>query len=569
MNYKYLAQILIVFSVAILSPILTAAKGEIEKNQMALIYMTADDELNEHIHFIEATLAGFSESIDLYSVNDVKPNSLKQYDQLIFIGDEEGVLPESALKEMEAFAGQLLAFGWNADQLAQFTGWEFLREETIRSVDGNALKEIKSVIHVVPPKESEVLSKGATLDRELPLIVKKKNVSYVATSAFGTEEKFALSRSLYSLLDVPPPVSHPSYIRLEDISPISDPKLVSETGNYLADRNIPFFMAIIPVYVNSETGEQIPLSSNKELVNVLIDLQARGGMVIAHGYTHSYRFDETGEGFEFWDVQLNQPITTERNDELPLPIRARNAFSSDMDYQSYQNEILQIETNYIQYKHTKSIEDLTNIGLYPVAFEAPHYTMSSNGYKVTSDYFSSIFGQIQLSDVNWSVMDAPLFISKPAILSGMTLYPETIGYIDPALPDPFQEMEASIAKLQTVPGSVIGGFYHPYLGMEYLVEVIQLIESVPNMKWLDFSKTAQTITSDRITILQNAEGIEVQSTITEVGQFFEKAREDIVQSVLWLIVVVVVGFVATFFTYVVILRFRLKKRLFKERQYIG
>ena len=92
---------------------------------------------------------------------------------------------------------------------------------------------------------------------------------------------------------------------------------------------------------------------------MLLDLQSKGGMVIAHGYTHSYRFDETGEGFEFWDVQLNQPITTEKTDELPTPILSRDAFSSDRDYQEYQSELLEVETKYVQRKHTKSIEDLT------------------------------------------------------------------------------------------------------------------------------------------------------------------------------------------------------------------
>ncbi|MEV9641323.1 DUF2334 domain-containing protein [Mammaliicoccus sciuri] len=570
MNYKLLVQVLILFSAYIFSPFYTtAAISEEEKNDIALIYMTADGELNEHVYFIEATLAGFSEAIDLYSVKDVMPNSLQAYNHLVFVGDEEGRLPEVALKEMEMFPGQLLVFGWNADQLERFGEWGFLGEDSIRSVDGHSLKEIKSVVHAIPPGDCEILSEGRTVDKNLPLIIKSGNTAYVATTAFGTEEKLALSRSLYVLLDVPTSVPHPAYIRLEDISPFSDPKLVRETGNYLADRNIPFFIAVIPVYVNSETGEQMPLSSNKELVEVLLDLQSKGGMVIAHGYTHSYRFDETGEGFEFWDVQLNQPITTEKTDELPTPILSRDAFSSDRDYQEYQSELLEVETKYVQRKHTKSIEDLTELGLYPIAFEAPHYTMSSNGYEVTSDYYSSLFGQIQLSDLNWSVMDAPLFISKPAILSGMTLYPETIGYIDPALPDPFQEMENSVTKLQEVPGSVIGGFYHPYLGVEYLAEVIRLMESVPNMEWLDYSTTNQHVTSERVTIIQNAKGIEVQSTITEFGQLFENVKENPFQSMLWLIVFIVTGFLTVFFTYVVNLRFRLKKRLFKERPNSG
>src|SRR5690606_34421167 len=98
----------------------------------------------------------------------------------------------------------------------------------------------------------------------------------------------------------------------------------------------------------------------------------------------------------------------------------------------------------------------------------------------------------QLSDENWEVMNAPVFISKPFILNHMTLYLETIGYIDPTLADPFAEMEESIKRLQEVPGSVIGGFYHPYIGMDYLPQMVEMIESIPNVEWLDLTETAQS-----------------------------------------------------------------------------
>ncbi|MBW9234839.1 DUF2334 domain-containing protein, partial [Leptospira santarosai] len=151
-----------------------------------------------------------------------------------------------------------------------------------------------------------------------------------------------------------------AYIRLEDISPVSDPKLLKQAGDYLADREIPFYMAVIPVYVNSKTGEKIHMYDNKKLVRVLQHLQERGGMVISHGYTHSYRMDETGEGFEFWDIELNQKITTEQTKQLPPKMKQRSAFSSEDLYQMYIQEMNAIEEKYIDTKLTKSIEDLTD-----------------------------------------------------------------------------------------------------------------------------------------------------------------------------------------------------------------
>src|SRR5690606_4847622 len=117
----------------------------------------------------------------------------------------------------------------------------------------------------------------------------------------------------------------------------------------------------------------------------------------------------------------------------------------------------QVETEYTQLKLTNSIHSLTKWGFPPVAFEAPHYTMSSNGYKITSEYFSALFGQLQVSDQDWRVMISPLFISQPSILDGMTLYPETIGFVDLESSNPIEDIENAIQDVTSVPGAVIGG----------------------------------------------------------------------------------------------------------------
>ncbi|MEK3936260.1 DUF2334 domain-containing protein [Sporosarcina sp. FSL W7-1349] len=537
--------------------------------EIALLYMTDDGKPNSNIFFIEATLAGFTNQIDLYSAEGPE-KEIGLYDVVVFVGDYKGDVPEWVRHAINNFQGRLLAFGYNAEQLTPFQDWHIAGEEYIRNLDGNPLRAVKSVLQAIPPADATVLSEGETSEKKLPFISNKGKVSYIATTSFGTEEKYVLSRSLYELLDRTEPDSHPAYIRLEDISPISDAKLVEETGMYLADRGIPFFMAIIPVYVNSETGEQISLARNKPLVEVLKRLQDRGGMVIAHGYTHSYRSDETGEGFEFWDVELNQPITTERMDELPPKLKTVDSFTSAEQYETYKQMMNQVEIRYIERKHKKSIETLTALGLYPVAFEAPHYTMSSNGYKITSGYFSSIFGQIQLSDSNWSVMDSPLFIGKPAILAGMTLYPETIGYVDPGLANPLHDMGIAVKRLQTVPGSVIGGFYHPYLGLSYLPELIELMESIPNMEWIDFQQENYFVRTDRVAITQTGTGgRHIESSLTAKDQLLDRMYENPFDLALWIVAVIVLVFLAMFAVYVTNLRIRLKKRLFEEREFIG
>ena len=124
--------------------------------------------------------------------------------------------------------------------------WKFVGPESIRKLDNDSLETILSIIHVIPPEESEILSTGENLGERFPFIVKKGKLSYIAATAFRTETKYSVSQSLYSLLDQKPPDVHQAYIRLEDISPITDPKLLKETGEYLSEHNIPFLYGCYP-----------------------------------------------------------------------------------------------------------------------------------------------------------------------------------------------------------------------------------------------------------------------------------------------------------------------------------
>ena len=123
------------------------------------------------------------------------------------------------------------------------------------------------------------------------------------------------------------------------------------------------------------------------------------------------------------------PISFPANDKTIK--KTREDFGSKDGYEEYLGKIKQFETNYIQTKINKGINELVSYGLYPVAFEAPHYTMSLNGYKVVSNYFSTYVGQVQISDKDWKIMRTSPFLTAPTFLNGMTLLPETIGYVDP------------------------------------------------------------------------------------------------------------------------------------------
>lgn len=535
--------------------------------KIVITYMASDNIPNERIYFIEATFAAFADEIVLIPVNQVTKTTINESDVLVFIGDIVGNVPNTFKEAIESYPGIVIALGSNVEQLPTFNNWHFLGKEYIRKIDGEQLLSLKQIVHTIPPKGSELISVGENVTKQFPYIVKNGRHTYIAATSFDMVEKYTLSRSIYSILELKQPIAHQAFIQLEGISPISDPKLVKETGEFLVDRGIPLYLSVSQIHVDSVTGEQITLAQNEELVKVLKNLQSRGGMIIAHGYSQTYRFNELEKGFEFWDVQYNQKITTSNTDEVPSRIKSRNVFPSEKDYQNYISEINGIEKNYIEDKMTKSIEQLTDVGLYPISFQAPSDAMSVNGYKVTSQFFSSMFGKIQLSDDTWKLKNAPLFISEPAILSGMKIYPETIENIDTSIQDPFKYMKISIDRLKTVPGSVIGGNYHTYLGLEYLKEMVELIESVPNIEWLDLRETDQSIQTKRVVIKQVAgKPLEVTSSFSPLIRLHQLIENRPFDFILWVIASIVTVSVIVFFMYILGLRAKLRKRLFKERK---
>src|SRR5699024_10990440 len=146
--------------------------------------------------------------------------------------------------------------------------------------------------------------------------------------------------------------------------------------------------------------------------------------------------------FEFWDVENQMPIYHGPEEEVvQLSV---DDFESQEKYEAHQSANEEYERRYIENRLTRGVQELANYGLYPLAFEAPHYTMSQNGYQVASNIFSTYVGQIQLSDENWEIMDTTPYATQPTMLNGMVLLPETIGYVRPEADEREQAMLDSV-----------------------------------------------------------------------------------------------------------------------------
>lgn len=555
---------------AVYVPLTAEAKDK--KDGILIIYTSTDGKETAEVKMLDLTAGHFSSAVTVKSDGDITTADLKKNRRVIYYGVTKKKLSTSFVSLISSMSQQLISIGYNAGQFRQFAGLSLTEKETVYRIYSKKektdmpLEKGMSVLGVSGVKGKPLYTYRSGDGGTRPFMWKTARSDYYFGVTSLLNDSFLTAKALRSAFGESAGGTL-LYLRLEDISPMSDETLLYEAGSYLHKRHIPFILAVIPVYLNPENGEKVYLADKPKMVSVLKKLQQMGGSIIIHGYTHAYRYSETGEGFEFWDAKADQPITSENADDTPVKLEKEQDFPNEKAYRAYVKPFREKENIYTRTKLEQAIDDLTELGLYPLSFEAPHYTMSEEGYKIASSYFSSIFGQVQLSGTTWKTSGAPPFVSKPAMLDGMTLYPETIGYADNSKENPLGDMENHISQMIDFGGGVAGGFYHPYLGMKYLPELVNQMERIPGGEWLDLKKTKQTVTSDSVRIKTDGDGtIHVENKIHPITAFFNHHQQTPLEKALWILSGVVLLFIIMFACYVLYLRATLKKRIFKERR---
>ena len=572
---------------AMLCQMIPAAKafadaGVQQDSKVLLIYSTESGMVTESVRLLDLLLGQFSRSIVIKEDDEVTSSDLQGITHLAYYGGTPKTLSPEVVRWITEFQGPVLAVGANAEQLHSRFSFMTVGSDVyinrISKIDASTEEPVYQLLETNYPITQVTLSRGKALfnglrgDDAFPLFVQYENSAYYAADNFYVPFDRFLSRGLADLFGKQlTEDGHTAYIRLEDVHPMSDPKLLQQTGDYLADKGIPFMIALIPIYTNPETMQQVHLSDSPAIVEVLRHLQARGASILLHGYTHQYRASETGEGFEFWDVINNTPIWGPSDQDTK--VKKRYEFSSKEEYDRYMQQLQAFEKQYIDNRIVSGIQELTDLGLYPLGFEAPHYVMSQTGYEIVSHYFNYLLGQVQISNSSWENMGESPYMSTPSFLHGMTLLPETVGYYDDTSFTPETDFDRKIEGMQFIEGSMMGMFYHPYLGLEKLQAFISHMERVPNLKWLDLKKMNASVQAPNITITTDAEGqIHYVNTAprSEAKQVVNTLKKlGGVQLIMWGVAILVAVMVLMFFLYTISMRMNLRKQLFEERNISG
>ncbi|PEO40688.1 DUF2334 domain-containing protein [Bacillus wiedmannii] len=519
--------IILLFSVLLLIPIHTSAQTP-SKPKVLVLYSTQDDKITNNIQILNTQLGHFTNDIttkSLKRVNEITNSS--SYTHIVYIGEQKEEFPIETKQLLENFSGPVLVLGQNVEQLSNRFSFITLKADDIRvnkiEYPSNKLKNTLEEERLVQSFDTNgtVLANALSSNSKSPLIVRHETSYYVATSNLFNWMSHYVGEMLFSYFGQKPTTNKvETYLRLEDVHPAADTNQLKEIAELLKEKKIPYMITVIPVYTDTNTGKTLHLKDKPELVDLLHSMQDDGAAIIMHGYTHQFYDSETGEGFEFWDVKTDQPIRQPKH-EKP---KTKDDFPNIEAYNAYVKKGEEFEEKYTTEHIEKGIQELVDAKLYPVAFEAPHYTMSQKGYEILSKYFSTYVGQLQLSDTTWKSMHSPAYRSTPSFLHGMKLMPETVGFIEEDKPQAIAKMKANAVSVAKLSDGVIGAFYHPYLGVKPLKEVLKDLESIPNIEWIDLQKEANEVKMQDIHITTNKDGIHVEKP-TSVSDVMDYVKQ--------------------------------------------
>ncbi|GEL04528.1 DUF2334 domain-containing protein [Rummeliibacillus stabekisii] len=271
------------FTLVLLGSVIYAGNtyASAKEKDTAIVYMTSDGRVNEDIVALQEMLESVV-SVDIFPVELLTDNNLKQYRRLVFISTYKEKVPLKAKRAMEHFKGQALAIGENATQLKPFGKWRDRENIKLRKIGNYSLTEPIRWHAMIPPKEQwKVLVHASTLTQKVPFVSRSlhSNWSYMGDLMSSTDFVYSWPHLFSQVLGIQFQNTHPAYIVLTNINMKTNLTKLKETINELSSRHIPLHLAITPIYKEKD-GSSYYIQDNKKLVKYLRSLQQRGASLI-------------------------------------------------------------------------------------------------------------------------------------------------------------------------------------------------------------------------------------------------------------------------------------------------
>ncbi len=322
-----------------------------------------------------ALLGHFDCRIQVIETDAYQGGEAEDHDAVIYVGLKEGTkLPRALLRDLSRTEKPVCWLGANLGQLdaralVRVRGFEIVPSEPqveyTRVLYRGQLLSRPDIplarLRLARPEKCEVLAQAEGGGPEIPYAIHSGNLWYFSDPPLQTFAPdgcyLVLCDQLHAFLGVSHPEERKVLLRIADVNPLTDPDAVRNLSGLLRTEEVPFAIAITPVYRDPARGVEEPLSAKRRLVGILREAQTAGAAVIAEGYTHQ-SFGRTGEDAEWWDVKRD------------LPLASRSA----------------VET---RRRVKKSVAELLKCGLVPVAWTTPKGRAGAGDYAVFAEHFST------------------------------------------------------------------------------------------------------------------------------------------------------------------------------------
>lgn len=394
---------------------------------------------------------------------------------------------------------------WLFNNIWQLGAWNdaFAAEYGFRLV-GNDAREVTSVSYkgqslVRHPSAGETMrtavtdaTKAAVLATanladgdQHPWALRSKQLTYVADIPLSyvseNDRYLILADLLFDALAPTTATRRRALVRLEDVGPTDNPKYLTDAVDYLAAAKVPFSFGVYPRYVDSN-GEYnngvpltVPLKDRPEMVAAIKYAISKGGTMLMHGWTHQYSNKAnpyggtSGDDFEFY-LAHEEPETNRVIYDGPVP---------------------EDSTEWALNRVDGSAADFRDAGLpVPTIFEFPHYAGSDVDYRAIGTRFNTRYerslypkGTLSGTPVDHQFITGQFFPYPVRDLYGTKVVPENLGNY---APEPYNthparlphEIVATAQRNLVVRDGFASFFYHPYLGVSGLQEIVEGIKGL-------------------------------------------------------------------------------------------
>jgi len=338
--------------------------------------------------------------------------------------------------------------------------------------------------HVITdPAKVTVLGEAVRADgTTLPWALRSSNLTYVGEIPFAyvshDDRYLAFADLLTGVIAPATPTRHRALARIEDVGPDADPAELRAIADYLYSKRVPFTVATYTRYRdpkgvnNGGVAEDYTLAQRPKVVSALKYMQARGGTILMHGYTHQLGSDNnpydgvSGNDFEFYRAHVDAT-----------------------DHVIYDGPVIGDSATWAAGRINASKLEFARAGLaQPSIFEFPHYAGSATDYDVVQSMFGVRYerglyfpGRLRGQAADYGHLSGQFFPYAVRDVYGSVVIPENIGNIEPV---PYNyhpvrlpaDLVASAKRNLVVRDGVASFFYHPYLGTAYLKQTVEGIQ---------------------------------------------------------------------------------------------